>query len=176
MPALPENSTARLWVDYDTCGYGHAVQCRLGAGVLPTDGLTVLADWLTAMSASLYLVTIKSARLALIGSNVSNEVPWPGDDTYGADVGPDAASANMFDFIGRSNDGRRVRVAMFGARFTQTTNGNYRATPGENAALDAARAVLIGTEGEFVTISGLAPTWKQYVNTGENAYWRNHIR
>lgn len=176
MAALNPNNTARLWLDYLTCGYNHSVQCRIGTGVLPSDGLDTLADLLDALSPSLYLLTVTGARLAVAGSNVSNPIPWPGEDTYGADVGPDAASANMFDFVGRSNDGRRVRACVFGARYAATSDGNYRSVPGEDAALGAARAVLIGTEGEFVTISGLAPDWKQYTNVGPNAYWRNHIR
>lgn len=176
MAALDPSNTARLYVDYEVAGQNHTLQCRLGTGVLTTDGMDVVADFLDALSSALYLVTVLGARFSASGSNVSNPVPWSGDPTYGADVGPPNASANYLDFVGRSNDGRRVRVAVFGARFVAASAGDFRATGGEVAAIGDALAVLLDTEGQFVTVSGLQPSWKQYANTGNNAYWRNHIR
>jgi len=172
---LPPSNTDRLFVDYDFGGFDHTILCRFTAPNTQEDAQQSVHDLLTAITPSLYAITILGARVAAEGSNVTSPVGWAHDSAYGDGSGSAAHSADYYDFIGRSADGRKVRVAVFAAR--QTLFGdNYRAAPGENGDLDDGVAVLVATEGTFLTISGEPPIWHTYINSGTNAYWRNKIR
>jgi hypothetical protein len=132
-------------------------------------------EWLDALGTSIYTITILAARVQLAGTNVTFTTPWIESPTYGSGTCPPEQSAQFYDFVGRTTGGRRVRVSIFGAA-TLSFGNNYRATAGENTAIDAAVAFLAGVEGTFLAIDGLQPTWLAYANSGVNAYWRNKIR
>jgi hypothetical protein len=175
MAPLPPNSTARLWVDYETCGENHSAQIRLADGEDPAEAATEFGDLITAVTSMFFLSTFLGARYAASGSNVSNDVDlvWP--VTWGSAVGPHFASSRYVDFIGRSLDGRRVRFALFGCNI-EAEGGDYRIPAAASTAVANGLEVLDNTEGTFVSINGFKPNWKRYVNIGSNAYWRNHIR
>lgn len=175
MAPLPFNNTNVLFVDYSTTINDHTLLCRFDADDTGADAMATVDAFLTALSPQLGDILINGARVQLLGTNVSFDVTWTGAVGYGDGTQTPASDAIFVDFVGRSSDGRRVRAAVFGTK-TLTGGDNYRAVPGEVAAFDDARDILEGTGAAFLTISGLVPIWKQYANTGVNAYWRNHNR
>lgn len=175
MAPLPHNNTALLYVDYTVSGKSHTLPCRFSAASSLANAMSAVDGVLTALGSSLKLWTIEGARAQDISTNVSYPITWTGAATYGSGTGTNDETAVYFDFTGRSIDGRRVKFTCFGAA-SVASNGNYRVAGGESATIDAALAVLVGLNDEFVTISGLPPVWNNYANQGINAYWTKQIR
>jgi len=175
MAPLPVENTARLFVDYITCGVNHTSMIRFDAPNTYADAQIEWNDVVEAYDANLYLLTIVGARVSDNGSTVSYAVPWTQQATYGTDDGPPEAGAYMVNFIGRSVGGRRAAFELFGAR-TEQVDGKYRIFGASNAATAAAIAELEAAEGTALAIDGTQPIWQQYANLGPNAYWRNKIR
>jgi hypothetical protein len=172
---LPPDNTARLKIFYNTCGHEHTCQIRLAEGVTVDDAAADFNALVTAMGGAVYGSTYVAAQLAISGSNVFNDVvaDWPVG--WGGTAGPEVATADYFDFIGRSPDGRRVRFALFGAT-AATAADRYRVFAADSSPVNGAVAVLNAAEGTFVSINAFQPVWKPYANLGPNAYWRNKIR
>lgn len=174
MAPLPFNSTNVLFVDYTTCGSQHTLQVRFGDAALGV-AMTDAADFLAALGNSHRLMTINGARFQAQGSDVTEDATWGGAASYGTGAGIRSEGAQYYDFIGRSPAGRRVRLAVFGA-IRNNQDGLYRATGADDAAFAAALVVLRREGTSFLAIDGTHAIWKNYVNLGDNAYWRNHIR
>lgn len=175
MAALPPSSTARVKIQYTVSGFDHVVQVRYKAPDTTDDVIAGFNDLITAIGPLLLESTFVQASVAAIGSDIFNPLAgdWPvgwGDSTQG-----NYSSAQFYDFVGRSLDGRRVRLTLFGAQVIQD-GGDFRINTVENANVDAAVQVLNDAEGTFLSINGFQPVWYSYVNTGVNAYWRNKIR
>jgi hypothetical protein len=175
MAPLPPHSTARLYIDYETCGFNHTQLVRAGTGVTPAEAVTEAAVIWGECSPLLHLVTITGARWSDALSDVSNPVAWTGDASYGGGAGVAYETAKYYDFVGRSVAGRRVRLSFFGAVALEIGD-NYRASVAENADVANVLAALGLAEGVFVAIDGFQPLWHQYADMGVNAYWRNKIR
>lgn len=175
MAPLPPNTTARLFVDYTTCKHQHTIVCRYDAPNTPADAMDAVSSLWTALDTFIYLATVDGARFQEAGSDVSVDVAWTGDPTYGDENGPEEASAWFVDYVGRSLGGRRVRVSTFGFKLVSYEH-IYRVQTGDIAAVDAGQAALDAAEGAFLAIDGGEPIWKTYANIGANAYWRNKIR
>lgn len=173
MAPLPVESTARYRVNYTVGGEQHDFQVRVGA-VSPS----VFGDWLVsfmvALVPALNAVVINGVDFAVNGSTIFNPVTTVADgNSYGSGLGTGSAIPNYVNFIGRSSGGRRVRLAVFGLKLDAT---DYRFSPGENAAIAEAIAVLKSNAAIAIAIDGLAPTWYNYANAGVNAYWQRNIR
>ena len=176
MAPLPTNNTAVLFVDYSTCLENHTVQMRYASDSSASEAMTALDAFLTGLDVTLNEVTILGARVRDEGSNVTYPVTWTGDATYGASAGTHEKSAWFIDFVGRSIDGRRCRIEMFGAVAAfDGTQHDYRIET-DNTTVAAALAALEANGSAPCSISGLAVNWHQYANLGVNAYWRNRIR
>jgi hypothetical protein len=175
MAPLPHNNTSILYVDYTVSAKPHVLPCRISTASSYANGMSAVDGLLTALGSSIKLWTIDGARAQDVGTNVSYPITWTGAGTYGSGAGTADETAVYFDFVGRSIDGRRVKVTTFGAA-SVASNGNYRVSAGESGPIDAALAVLLGLNDEFVTISGLPPVWQNYANQGINAYWTKQIR
>jgi hypothetical protein len=134
-----------------------------------------LVEFLTDLHDLFFLITITGMRFQLNDTLVSVPVVWSGDATYGGSAGTAFSTAQYLDFIGRSDDGRRVRATVFGCTFSEQGE-NFRVTPAEQAAVGTAIATLNGDSDFFKAISGHGTIWKNYANCGQNAYWRNKIR
>lgn len=175
MAPLPSNTTGVVFVDYTVGGEEHTIQCRYSASGSAAGAMTVIADFLAALTSVLETITITGARHRPAGSTITLPMVWTGAATYGSGVATRAQSAWYYDFIGRSPDGRRVRMSVFGANaMTDIAEGDYR-IPIVGAFIGA-KAVLDAAPDDAVTISGDTPVWYTYANTGVNAYWRNRIR
>jgi len=177
MAPLDPTNTARVFLDYETCGENHTAMLRYSALGSVSDCFDIWQTMLGSMNTFLHQITITGARNAVVGSNITNPVTWTGDATYGGDPGPHYASAQYIDFIGRDVQGRRVRSAFFGAAFLfDGTQDDFRFQAADFAFVVTCVTALEGDPGNAVTINGLAATWHLYGNGGVNAYWRNQIR
>jgi len=176
MAPLPSNNTAVTFVDYSCEGEDHTIQMRHSSGASVGDALATIDAFLTALGTNIYLLTITGARERDISANVTYPVTWPGAATYGSSTEGNYASAQYGDFIGRSIDGRRCRVAVFGLKGIVDTAGDDFRFPSSVGYVGAALAVLEADGNVPCSISGLPVNWHQYMNAGINAYWRNRIR
>jgi len=177
MAPLPSNNTAVLFVDYSGCGENHTVQVRYGTGASAADAMTLLDAVWFAMSPRLRLVTVTGARVRDISTNVTYPVTWTGAVNYGSGAGFHFESAYYADFVGRSIDGRRCRLAFFCAQApADITSNDFRVSATESTDVDDAITALNAGTDVPVTISGQAVNWQTYTNIGTNAYWRNRIR
>lgn len=175
MAPLPTNLTSVLFVDYSVAGEAHTLQCRfLAPGTLAGAKAAVEAVF-TAASGSLFDLTITAARFRNQASTVTLPTDWTGGTSFGGVAGVHTDTANYADFVGRSVEGRRVRVALFGWNtIKDSSQQDYRyQNTGDVAAV---LAVLNATTDVFLAIDGAAVIWKSYANGGINAYWRNKIR
>lgn len=175
MAPLPSNSTGVLFVDYSTGGENHTVQLRYQDGSSVVDAMIALDEFLTALDTLISVITITGARHRLISADVTLPITWTGAATYGSGTAPHAKSAFYIDFVGRSPEGRRVRVSVFGsAEAIDLVESDYR-LPASGDVLAAIEA-LRSNGSTICAIDGLEPIWYDYANIGINAYWRNKIR
>lgn len=175
MAALPPSSTARVKIQYTVDGHDHVCQIRYKAPDTTDDVIAGFNDLITAIGPRLHESTFVQASVAALGSDIFNPLAGDWPVGWGDGAAPNYGSALYYDFIGRSLDGRRVRLALFGAQNLQMGT-DYRINTAEDADVDAAVQVLNEAEGIFLSINGFQPVWYSYVNTGVNAYWRNKIR
>lgn len=177
MAPLPVNSTARFFLDYETSGHPHTLMVRFGTGSSPGDAMTLVHNFLDALSPLIFLLTVQGARVSNISSGVSFPVTWTGDPTYGSGVGDSTNTAWYLDFVGRGIGGRRARLAVFGSTNVRDgANDDYRISTSDSAAVLAAVQALEAGSDVPVTIDADAVNWHQYANVGMNAYWRNRLR
>jgi len=176
MAPLPSNNTAVYYLDYETEGHIHTIQARYGSGGSANDAAAMLDAFLTALGTNIYLYNIQGARVRDAGGSVTYPVTWDGASTYGSGTEGEYASAQYGDFIGRSIGGRRCRIAIFGVKGIVDTSGDDFRFPDTVGYVGAALAVLRASSDTPVAIDGDPVNWHDYMNSGINAYWRNHIR
>lgn len=177
MPALPGNNTAVLYVDYTVGTFTHTMQFRFNASGSASDAMAAADAFLTALSAGLVTLNITGARVRDAGGSVSYPVTWTGASSYGSGGANPDNSAYFFDFVGRSLDGRRCRVSVFGnSAAADNTQHDFRLNASASATIANAIAALEADPNTPCSISGDTVNWHQYANVGTNAYWRNHIR
>lgn len=176
MAPLPPNSTDRYKIVYTVGGHQHSQIIRT-EGIDDGDFSETMDEYYTAMSSAIYETTIDDVLFAPAGSNVFSPVSGSiTGSTYGSgSPSVEGENAYFYDFVGRSpGDGRRVRFFQYGAK---GLGGDYRFAPGENAALDAALAIIdSSTLGMWMAIGGNNPIWKPYIDAGVNAYWQRNLR
>lgn len=173
MAALPPNNTERYRINYTVGGKSHDFQVRTDT-VSPSALGASVDFFLDALSPSLNAITIDTVEYAASGSNIFNIVASGIEgNTYGSGAGTGSAIPNEINFIGRSTGGKRVRLMVFGNKSDAL---NYRFAPGENAAVDAAIAVLQATPATFLAIDNVKPVWYNYANAGVNAHWQKAVR
>lgn len=175
MAITPPNNTQRFWVDYTVSGHQHTLLCRAGSTVTATDAGGTIAAFFAAHADLIYLTTIDAFRSAAPGVDFSLPETWPGLATYGTDTGPNHTSAWYYDYVGRGDTGKRVRVALFGAKLVSAGN-DYRITPSEQPFVSDVLAELRSDTEIFCDIDYGVPVWHNYANCGVNAYWRNKLR
>lgn len=176
MAPLPESNTVRIWVDYSDGVNEHSLMARVISPANQAAARLRVHNFLFALSPSLYLLTITGARVAALGSNVTNPMVWDHNATYGTGVMPVNNAPRELRFIGRSADGRRNSVSVYG--FDGTTPDDYRISATENVDVDAAIDQLTdaAAAGVFVTISGGLTIWKPYASFNFNSYWERQAR
>jgi hypothetical protein len=175
MAPLPSNNTKVWFLDYVVCSEEHTLQARSGDSVDASEASADLDQLLSAITDEIFEMTITRLRVREQGSTVSLPATWSGGATYGDGAGVHGQSAQYGDFVGRSFEGRRVRLAIFGWKAT-ISGVDFRVTSAEDSAIADAVALLNTTSDMFLAIDGTVPVWYDYANLGDNAYWRNRIR
>jgi hypothetical protein len=114
--------------------------------------------------------TITSVERALIGSNVFNPEPGSGmlGTTFGSGSGNVNSDARAIGFVGRSSDGRRTRLFLFGYG---SDDPNFRILPSENPNVGTVVTAFNDPDVPLLTISGLAPVFNNYANVKPNDHW-----
>lgn len=175
MAPLPESNTARYFVDYEGPMGKRTIQFRSLEAGGTGQTITGIRDFLTILKPIIYSsVTFNGLRRANAGSNVSNPIAWAPITGNVAGTLPPSEYPRFFAFWGRSSDGRELKLTFYGG--TLQVSDDFRLQRGENATLGTAIDFLNSGAGAFTTISGVAPTWKQYANSGYNAYHQRKRR
>lgn len=176
MAPLPPESTARFYLDYSDGVNAHTLVARVGAGVSSSSVNVILDAFLSALEPILYLITIIGLRVSSDNSNVTNPVSWTGPATYGSGSMTGENAPREMRFLGRSGDGRRVSVSIYG--YSGTTPAIYRLLASGVAPVAAAIVELENAAASdvFFTISTLPPVWKPYASFNFNSYWEAEQR
>lgn len=174
LPPLPESNTERYWLIYDVDGNTHKMQQRCPNNHPTASVVSAFDQLLAALSTNLWQIDIIGLERAIQGSDVRNPVTWTGPTSYGLGAPADITQAATYSFVGRSNDGRKNRVFVFGAKVVG--QDDYRYGAAESSPIAAALAVLNGLPNGFLTISGLKPIFKAYANLNVNQHWVKKLR
>lgn len=176
MPALPPNSTDRWFVDYTVAGHQHTMIFRAAAGTSQSTIATIINDFLTSLGDNVAASGLDAFRFQVAGSDFSIPAVTTGlPATWGTGGGGEQVAASYLSCVGRGGDGRRARITVFGfAHLTSATN--FRAVAAEIPQVSASVGVLNAASPPLVNVGGAAPTWYNYWDCGQNAYWRNKLR
>lgn len=172
MAPLPANSTPRFKVFYTNAGQQHVMDIRShdSPAAFGSNVNTVF----NGLGSTVLQTTLDFVEFAADGSNVFNLVVTGFEGTvYGTGAGSLASPSQYVNFIGRSGDGRRVRLMVLGMA---SVPGDFRWSAGDSAAIDNVITSLNSAANHFVTIGDIKPVWKSYANAGYNAYWQKQIR
>lgn len=176
MAPLPQNSTARYWLDYTNGVDGHSTLFRYAAsgGLAPL--VAGVIAWLEALAPTMYEITITGARVSASGSTISLPVLWTGAATYGSGAMPVNVAPIEYRFEGRDTDGRRVSWSMFSGKLA--IPDTYRYLTSDNADVSAAQGVLAGLAADetLITIASNPPVVYDYMNYNFNSYWEDQRR
>ena len=175
MAPLPTNGTKRWFLDYTVAAQQHTVMMRSSDIVDEATASAAFELLFSSLDSQLFTTVIDGMRVSDAGTNFSLPATYSGDTTFGSGTPTNDRTAQYVDFVGRSVGGRRVRVAVFGFA-TPTTNGDFRATPGEIPAIGSALTAISGSSDLWIAIDGNPVVWQNYANTGYNAYWQRAIR
>jgi len=176
MAPLPPESTARFYLDYSDGVNEHTIVARMGAGASVAEAIASVDLFLTALSGVLFTLTVIGARVSSDNSNVTNPVTWTGSASYGTGTITGNQVPRELRFQGRSTDGRRVSVSVYG--FNEDTPATYRINADAIPEIDDAIEALTGAGAVnvFLTISTLVPVWKTYASVNYNSYWERKAR
>ena len=173
MPVSPSD-TERWYLTYTVGGHQHTQIMR----TLPATSHTVVSEGydliLAGLEASLYLITIDSLEVSVLGSNVRNPATWAGSATYGSGAEPATGVPKFISFVGKDALGHKNRISFFGWSGLQPDD--FRINAGEVAAIDTAIANLNADTTLWLTIGGGTTLWHSYANFGLNAYWQRRLR
>ena len=174
---LPAFSTERWFYDYTVEGDQHALVMRAANPITPAEAAEAIDIFLTAISGELTTITTVGLRVALEGSNITNPASTTGlSATYGSGSGVVINAPLQVTFVGRSADGHKARVGIFG--WNGQTDDSWRMTTTEVAGVAAGVTELnsLSIAGLFVSISGAGVLWKPYANIGYNDHWIKKAR
>lgn len=175
LPPLPDNNTARLWVEYDTTVGIHELLFRQHSAATKSDFITQVRQFCTQLVG---LVNssggFTSARYAAAGSDISNPESWAAINGTNATAPSVLARPIFATFSGRTATGRKARLYFF----TPYINfeSDFRLELADNTALANARAILESPTRHIGAIDGTAPIWYPYFNIGFNAYHQRKAR
>lgn len=172
MAPLPASNTERWFLDYTVLGEEHTLMMRTADAVTDAEAAEALDTFLTAFSTGTSEITINGLRHAAATSNFSFPAATTGlDPTYGEGVGSLIDVPLQATFTGRSADGRDGRTGFFG--WSGQTDSSWRYTVAEDTTVANTVAALtsLTNSGFFVSISGGAIIWHNYMNVGYNDHW-----
>lgn len=174
MAPLNPNNTRRYFLNYSTSKAAHTMMLRTTLSVTAANASLVFSDILAAWASQLSLININSMEMAEKGTNVRNPVTWGGSATYGAAAEVGNLAPRSICFLGRSTDGRRARLFLYG--YKGATPEDWRLTNADNAAVGTVYATLNTNPGVFLSISELATVKYNYADVNFNSYWERELR
>lgn len=177
MAPLNDTGTARVWVDYNDGIFSHTLKVRYkGAVSSPGLALAAVADLFLAIASDWYQITITGARNADQDDSFSFPVTWPGLASYGGGAMPRVFAPRQFALLGRDNQGRRMRMFLFG--YEGNSPDIYRLARVAGNVVDDALLVIEAAQanGIFVSITNVAPTMYQYADFNFNNYYERQAR
>lgn len=180
MAPLPANNTHRLFIDYVANGREHTAQFRYEGTPVPTSEFLESIDDTLITFNPLMPNDWSFVAWSYVPEGGNFSIPIAGSPTTfaGAITANPATAPGFLSFIGRSDGGRRCRLYMLGcgifAGSPGTGSSDYRISPGENTAVDAARAAVAALG--LRAIDGTDVNWKPYVNVGYNGHWQRKVR
>lgn len=177
MAPLPENNTARFWLDYTDGQNPHSLLVRYDQTQMPpSDVAEYVEAFFNALSPILYLVGVSGARYSSQGSNISLPFSWTGAATFGQFAMPAELAPRQLCFLGRDAVGRRSRWFVYG--WEAAPPNPFRLELNNPAELGAAWQVISDAQlaGAFISISGLNPTMYGYVDVNYNSYYEAKMR
>lgn len=181
LPALPLNSTNRLFVDY-VDGYNeHTLIVRTADVLSPGSAIAVVKSVLDILQPQLYQTfAVQGCRFQEAGSIIT--LPVPPDDLEGfVGTGPELMPAQrrplQWNFMGRGvATGRQVKWGLFGLATALPDSYRYQGS-GITAAFSSVLSELSSIGGDaFITIGGDEASWKAYVNVQYNSYYETKAR
>lgn len=177
IPALPPTSTERWFYDYVANDVQHTLIMRTSDEREASAATEALDAFLTSIAGNLSEITTVGLRVARIGSNITLPQDTTGlASTYGSTPGSAINVPLQVTFTGRSTDGHKARVGIFG--WLSQTDASWRISRAEDADVASGLDSLAGlsTGGFFTSISGHAVLWNQYANIGYNDHWIKNRR
>lgn len=179
MAPLPENATARYFVDYTDGINEHTLLFRGLPGTSAALLGGIANNVIQELQPNMYLGwAIVGARFSQAGSDFSLPVLPPNQVTPGSNIAmPGTAAPRFQSIIGRGVvSGRRFRMFFFGLNIA--TPNDFRIDTGEVTSLDNARSQLIEAFGDnnIVTIGGDTAVLYDYFNVGFNSYYERKQR
>ena len=177
MAPLPQDNTHRAWVKYTDSVNEHELMVRFdGNAISVTDALGHVASFFEEIEEFLYELVIIEARWADQGSNISLPTTWPGLATYGVDTMPTLLAPRELRWVGRDQNGKRVSFSVYGGKFTSPDQYRIISSGANLPNLGVIAINAASADNAFLTISGLRPTMKNYVNVNFNSYWEYQAR
>ena len=172
MAKLLPNNTQRFKFHYTGGLNDHTFELR---SHLSPAAIGAHADlFLQALAPRMHQITLNTVDFAPAGSNIFNTVVTGFEgNVYSTGTPITQEAPNYIDFIGRSTGGRRTRLTLFGV---SGLGVDFRWAAGEDAAVDAAIAILVGVGNDLRCIDDIAPVWKPYANAGVNSHWTKATR
>jgi hypothetical protein len=170
--ALNPWNTERWFYDYTVLGDQHSLMMRTPDTLDAASAGEQIDAFLSAIEGGLIEITTVGLRVARAGSNITNNEGTVGlAATYGTGAGSQINAPLQVTFVGRSNDGHKARVGIFG--WDGQTDDSWRMTVIENADVAAGVTFLqaITGSGFFTSISGEPVVWHPYANIGYNDHW-----
>ena len=172
VPPIDPTNTERWFYDYTAHGAQHSMLMRTADERSAAEAAEAIDTFLTAIEGNLTEITTVNLRVARAGSNITNDESTVGlQGTYGSGSGSDLDVPLQVTFPGRSADGHKNRVGMFG--WNGQVDVSWRITSTEDADVLAGVGALnaLSASGFFVTITGERSIYKQYANIGYNDHW-----
>lgn len=175
MPPLSPTATERWKYTYQNAIAEHTLMFRLLAGSDVADADSVMQALIVYFGDLVVESTITLLETASVGSSIFN--PITGSDLVGTNFGTTPANrannAVAGTLVGRSADGRRTRLSIFGW-FGAVSD--YRLTVGEDPDLGILVSFLNNPSTPIITIGGLGPVFKSYLDIKANDHWVTEAR
>lgn len=170
MAPLPPSSTERWKYTYQNAVTEHSVTFRLVEGSAIADADSVMNALAVYFDDLVTESTITNLEFAAIGSDIFN--PVAGSTMVGTTFGTTAANptnnAVAATLIGRSADGRRSRLSIFGWFGAVSA---YRLDVAEDPDLGVLLAFMNNPSTPLISIGGLGVVYKQYIDIKSNDHW-----
>lgn len=174
---LPTTNTARLLIQYTSCGDPHVLQLRFATPTSLAEALSKSEAVLDAMQPLMAPIDgVTGALWYAQGSNVS--VPAPVATFSGTNAGTisdDVDKARFIALAGRSPGGVPVRVTLF-TPFIGEGYGFRVGAVAIGAPWTDLWTAILDADNSIVAKDGTLPYWKSYFNIGINAYFQRKNR